>query len=84
MYDARVTLFRIVNHNTRYYTLHLCKTLFGEYMLIKINGSMKNTRPTRVIKEHYKSATEAMDAYKKKLQEKYKKGYSLELKREVN
>ena len=58
-------------------------TLFGEYLLIKENGSIKNKKPTRVVKEYFKTLTQAMNSYKAKLLEKTKKGYALEIK-EIN
>jgi len=77
MNDTKITLYRIVNHKVRYYSLAVYNTLFGEYMFIRENGSVKNKKPTRVIKEYYKSANEAMGVLKTKLQERYKRGYSL-------
>ena len=79
MTDTKITLYRMVNHKVRYYTLAIYNTLFGEYMFIRENGSVKNKRPTRVIKEYYTSASEAIDVFAKKLKEKYKRGYNLEL-----
>jgi len=76
--ERRVILFREVNSRVRYYSLHLCMTLFGEYLLIKENGSIKNKKPTRVVKEYFQTLTQAMDSYSAKLQEKTKRGYSLE------
>jgi len=75
MNDTKITLYRMVNNKVRYYTLAVYNTLFGEYMFIRENGSVKNKKPTRVIKEYYKSVSEAMGVLKIKLQERYKRGY---------
>jgi len=77
MTDTKITLYRMVNHKVRYYTLAIYNTLFGEYMYIRENGSVKNKKPTRVVKEYYTSASEAMGVLKTKLQERYKRGYTL-------
>jgi len=45
---------------------------------------IKNKRPTRIAKEYFNSATEAVEALKAKLQEKYKRGYILNYKELYN
>lgn len=77
MINNKVTLFRRVNNNVRYYCLTLTKTLFGDYILIKENGSLKNNRPTRVAQEYFSSVTEALTIFKVRIQERYKRGYKL-------
>lgn len=79
MNDTKITLYRMVNHKVRYYSLAVYNTLFGEYMFIRENGSVKNKKPTKVIKEYYTTANQAIDVFTKKLKEKYKRGYTLEL-----
>lgn len=77
--ERRVMLFREVNSRVRYYSLHLCMTLFGEYLLVKENGSIKNKKSTRVVKEYYETLAQAMKSYRAKLLEKTNKGYVLDL-----
>lgn len=52
-------------------------TLFGEYLLIKENGSVKNRRPTRVVTKYFNTLSEAMNIFETTLEQKYKKGYYL-------
>ena len=73
----RITLFREVNHKVRYYKLSLMLNLFGEYIFTKEYGSLKRSKPTRVVEEYYKNHKEAYIHLQQKLQEKYKKGYKL-------
>lgn len=54
-------------------------TLFGEYLLVKENGSIKNKKSTRVVKEYYETLAQAMKSYRAKLLEKTNKGYVLDL-----
>jgi predicted DNA-binding WGR domain protein len=80
MVDTKVVIFRKVNNKVRYYSLALTKTLFGGYILIKENGSIKNSRPTRIANEYFNEKTEAINAFKIRLQERYKRGYVLNYK----
>jgi len=81
MNDIKITLYRMVNYKMRYYTLAIYNTLFGEYIFIRENGSLKNKRPTRVMREYFSSYTEAYRHLELKLKEKYKKGYQQKRKR---
>ena len=76
IYKTKVTLYRSVNKRIRYYRMYLAFTLFGECMLIKENGSLKNNSATRVVREYYATMSEALHVLQTKLQEKYKRGYS--------
>lgn len=69
------TLYRFVNEKKRYYSLNIYPTLFGEYLLEKRYGSIKNMRPTRVVKEYYKTLNDALDVLNEKVKQKCKKGY---------
>lgn len=73
--QRKVTLLREVNSRERYYSLHISTTLFGEYLLIKENGSVKNKKPTRIVKEYYKKEYEVLLRYMTIIREKIKKGY---------
>jgi len=75
--ERRITLFREVNSRVRYYSLYLSMTLFGEYVLIRENGSVKNKKPTRVVKEYYKKEYEVILRYKEIVSEKFKRGYQV-------
>jgi len=74
-----ITLYREVNDRVRYYSLKLQPTLFGEHLFIIEYGNVKNKRPTRIIKEYYKIADEAISTFKSKLLEKQKRGYATKL-----
>jgi len=71
----KFTLYREVNHNLRYYSLTLCPTLFGEYLLTKEYGSVKNKKPTRVIKEYFSHFEDSVTVIEKFIETKIKKGY---------
>ena len=43
----------------RYYLLKIEETLFGEFLLERVYGSMSHKKPTRVLKEYYDSWVEA-------------------------
>ena len=68
-------LQREVNNRIRYYSLEIYKNLFGEYILEKKYGSLKNKRPTGVKKECYINVYDALFACTQKIQEKLNKGY---------
>jgi len=69
-------LQREVNHRVRYYSLKIYKTLFGEYVLEKKYGSIKNKAPTGIKLEYYDKLEDALIAIKKRVQEKLKRGYT--------
>jgi hypothetical protein len=54
------------------------ETLFGEYLFIKEFGSANNKKPTRVLKEYYKSSDLAVGVMMRVKELKIKKGYCLE------
>jgi len=74
--NSSITLYREVNKRVRYYSLKLYPTLFGEYLLIREYGGLKNKKPTRVIKEYYESVPEALMALKRLIKHKSDKGYT--------
>jgi len=75
--QRRITLFREVNSRVRYYSLYLYMTLFGEYLLVRENGSVKNKKPTRRVKEYYKKEYEVILRYKEIVSGKFKRGYQV-------
>ena len=68
-------LHREVNHRIRYYSLAIYKNLFGEYILEKKYGSLKNKRPTGIKREYYIHLNDALFACTIKIQAKLKRGY---------
>ena len=71
----KVTLYREVNKKIRYYSINLCSTLFGDFLLIKEFGSKCNKKPTGIIKEYFSQIEDSMDAIKSLINAKIKKGY---------
>lgn len=68
-------LTRFVKGRMRYYLLKIEETLFGEYLLEKVYGSMSHKKPTRVLKIYYSSSIEAKKMFDLVVKEKRKKGY---------
>ena len=69
-------LTRSVKGRMRYYLLKIEETLFGEYLLEKVYGSMRHKKPTRVLKEYYNSWAEAKKRFYLIIKGKQKRGYS--------
>lgn len=69
-------LTRLVKGRVRYYLLKIEETLFGEYLLEKVYGSMSHKKPTRVLKEYYSSWVEAKKIFDAISTRKKKKGYN--------
>ncbi len=68
-------LSRSVKGRMRYYLLKIEETLFGEYLLEKVYGSMSHKKPTRVLKEYYDSWVEAKIIFDAVVRGKRRKGY---------
>lgn len=68
-------LTRLVKGRVRYYLLKIEETLFGDYLLEKVYGSMAHKKPTRVLKEYYASWVEAKKMFDGVAKGKRKKGY---------
>jgi predicted DNA-binding WGR domain protein len=69
-------LYRNVNKRVRYYSLKLHPTLFGNYLLIREFGGLKNKKPTRIIKEYFSYIEDAKNKMQKIINLKLLKGYS--------
>lgn len=69
-------LTRSVKGRMRYYLLKIEETLFGEYLLEKVYGSMRHKKPKRVLKEYYNSWAEAKRRLDLIIKGKQKRGYS--------
>ena len=70
----RYKLFRKVNGRVRYYTLVFQKTLFGEFELTRIYGSL-GKKPTGMKREFFSSLDEAQAKLSQLLKRKRAKGY---------
>jgi len=68
-------LTRSVKGRVRYYLLKIEETLFGEYLLEKVYGSMAHKKPTRILKEYHASWGEAKKIFDLVVRGKKKKGY---------
>ena len=77
--SSRVTLYREVKGKVRYYSLALYPTLFGEYLLVREFGGVKNKKPTRVMKEYFDYSQDALNLLSILMTEKLRKGYVLRL-----
>ena len=77
--NYKLTLYRQVNHNIRYYSLKLYPTLFGEFLLIREFGGLKNKKPTRVIKEYFSHIEDCVKVIDNLIAVKIKKGYVIQL-----
>jgi predicted DNA-binding WGR domain protein len=70
-----ITLYRSVKERVRYYTIAIFPTLFGEWLLERKYGSLKNKKPTRTLSVYYSSVDEARVQYEKICKSKRQKGY---------
>jgi len=68
-------LTRSVKGRVRYYLLKIEETLFGEYLIEKVYGSMNHKKPTRVLKAYYASWVEAKKVFDLVIKGKKRKGY---------
>ena len=73
--EDHLLLTRFVKGRMRYYLLKIEETLFGEYLLEKVYGSMSHKNPTRIIKEYYASWVEAKKLFDRMVSCKKRKGY---------
>lgn len=69
----KTTMTRSVKGRVRYYTLELIPNLFGEWMLMRTYGSIKQRKPTGVIREIYDSVEEAFHSMQLLIRAKEKK-----------
>ena len=75
--NYNITLYRVVNEKVRYYSVKILPTLFGEFLLLREYGAVKNKEPTRVIKKYFSHIQESVIALEALVREKIKKGYFL-------
>lgn len=76
--NSQVTLFRQKDDKIRYYSFKIYPTLFNDFMLIREYGSMKNKKPTGIIKEYFIHLEDAILKLKQILRLKIQKGYSMD------
>ena len=69
-------LYRNVNARIRYYKIEAFKTLFGDYVLVKSFGAVRNKKPTGVRQEYFETFAELEKAIDLTLTRKFKKGYT--------
>ena len=74
----RCLLYRSSGKGIRYYKIELCSTLFGEYIVQRIYGNIKNRGATGSIKRYFKDFRESQEYYQKILEKKYRRGYKSE------
>lgn len=71
----KTTLYRSVNDNKRYYKISIHPTLFGDYLLDREYGSIKNKKPTGRKSEYFVLLDTAIMQFKALFLQKVKKGY---------
>jgi predicted DNA-binding WGR domain protein len=71
----RNKLIRTVNGNRRYYEINVSPTLFGDFCVERIYGSVRNRSYTGLTKSYFDTFSEAILFYKKILHAKLSKGY---------
>ena len=71
----RVVLYRVVNHKTRYYSIEINPTLFGEILLTREYGSVHNKKSTGVIKEYFSSLEDSFRVFESLINLKKRRGY---------
>lgn len=72
----QTTLSRAVNGRIRYYKVSVYKTLFGDYVLEKEYGGIKNKKPTGIIKEYITDKTLVFSKAAETIKSKMKRGYT--------
>lgn len=71
----RVILYRVVNHKTRYYSIEINPTLFGEIQVTREYGGVHNKKSTGVIKEYFSDLENSFRAFESLVGLKLKRGY---------
>lgn len=71
----RVVLYRVVNHKTRYYSIEINPTLFGELLLTREYGGVLNKKSTGVIKEYFSDLEDSFRVFESLVGLKMKRGY---------
>ncbi len=71
----RCLLYRSSGKGIRYYKIELYSTLFGEYIVQRIYGNIKNRGATGSIRRYFKDFREGHRYYLKVLKQKQKRGY---------
>ena len=66
---------KVDKRHIRFYRIYLFKSLFGEYMVEIVFGSIFNKYPTGRVKKYFQSQKEALDFFTQKIKSKVKRGY---------
>ena len=75
-YNLSTYLTRVVNGRTRYLKVEFLQTLFNSIFLVeKVYGSIKNSKPTGKKKNIFYSKDEAIKYFKRYIEMKIDKGY---------
>ena len=76
-YNLSTYLTRVVDGKTRYLKVEFLKTLFDDIFLVeKVYGSIKNSKPTGKKKNIFYNKEEAIKHFKRYIEMKIDKGYS--------
>ncbi len=78
------TLYRVVGGRVRYYKVALHPTLFWEYILLREWGSIYNKSATGERREYFSHIEDIMDAAKRIIQAKERKGYMRSLAQSID
>jgi predicted DNA-binding WGR domain protein len=70
-----VVLYRVVNHKTRYYSIEINPTLFGEILLTREYGGVHNKKSTGVIKEYFSDLEDSFRVFESLINLKKRRGY---------
>jgi len=67
---------KIDDKHIRYYFINLFPTLFGEYVVERVYGSIFNRSPTGIKKDYFNDFSKAKMFFEKVLFKKRKRGYN--------
>lgn len=63
------------NNRIRFYKINIYKSLFNEYVVERVYGSLQNTKPTGIRKDIFSNKNTALKLVKNITETKIKKGY---------
>ena len=76
-YNLSTYLTRVVDGRTRYLRVEFLRTLFDDMFLVeKVYGSIKNSKPTGIKKNIFYNKDEAIKYFKRYIEMKIDRGYS--------
>ncbi len=77
--NYKTTLYRDVRGKIRYYKIKTYLTLFGDYLIVREYGAIKNARPTRIIKKYFSHIEDVFLYINEIVANKKKRGYLYEI-----